>query len=302
MEEMVLEEIREFLSNAGLSNYEINAYIALLTSKHLTAKEISYKSGVPTGRIYEVLDELKSREMILMEDSRPKRYSAINFNIGFQRLINHLRKEERKKISSLIQQAKVLESRIAKSDLYIKQERSTIFWSTAFGSFPILSLYNKELENLEFEFLATGFLNENTLKVLKYGKDLYDGILNAIERGVRVKYLWSFEYDDRPLTDNDTERIEYLYRGVIEQLESMYNLSIEIAGFSMKFTEKRFTTYYDIFDQNRVIIKLQNPINPNQIYACMNVIDPDLAKALRDKYLSLWTFEANESLSLEFLR
>jgi sugar-specific transcriptional regulator TrmB len=301
-DEIILEEIREFLRNAQLSNYEINAYITLITSKSLTAKEISKDSGVPTGRIYEVLDELKNREMILMEDSRPKKYSAINFNIGFQRLINHLKIEERKKISSLIQQAKLLESRIAKSDLYIKQEQSPVFWSTAFGSWSILSLYNRELENVDVEFLATGFLNEKTLKVIKYGRDLYDGILNAVERGVRVRYLWSFEYDDRILVDEDYERINYLYNAAIEQLENMYNLSIDLRGFEMKFIERRLPTYYDIFDTNRVIIKLQNPLKPNHIYACMNVIDPELAKALRDKYLSLWTFEASDSLSLEYPR
>ena len=60
----------------------------------------------------------------------------------------------------------------------------------------------------------------------------------------------------------------------------------------MRFIQKRILTYYDIFDNNRVLIKLQNPLEPWQIFACINVLDPVLAKKLTEKYENMWLFEA----------
>ena len=91
MPNQLIEEIQDFLRSAELSNYEIYSYLTLLRSGSLTARELSIKSGVPTGRIYEILEELKNREMIEVQDSRPKEYKAITFNLGFENLISHLK-------------------------------------------------------------------------------------------------------------------------------------------------------------------------------------------------------------------
>ena len=77
----LMEDLREFLNDANLSTYEINAYIALLTSSRTnnpTAKEISSKSSVPGGRIYEVLEDLSSKGMVEIIESRPKKFLSAN--------------------------------------------------------------------------------------------------------------------------------------------------------------------------------------------------------------------------------
>ncbi|MHA2431593.1 MAG: hypothetical protein ACXACC_11280 [Promethearchaeota archaeon] len=40
MSEELIKEVKEFLRNSNLSNYEINTYITLLNSNNLTAREI----------------------------------------------------------------------------------------------------------------------------------------------------------------------------------------------------------------------------------------------------------------------
>ena len=67
-----------------------------------------------------------------------------------------------------------------------------------------------------------------------------------------------------------------------------------MAGFEMRFVHRRIPIYYDIFDKERIFIKLLNPIRPYQIFACMNVFDITLAAELRRQYLELWTLEAFE--------
>jgi sugar-specific transcriptional regulator TrmB len=52
------------LTQCGLSEYEAKAYIALLRENPASAYEIAKNSGIPTSKIYEVINKLESRSMI----------------------------------------------------------------------------------------------------------------------------------------------------------------------------------------------------------------------------------------------
>jgi len=287
------EDLEQLLKSAELSAYEIKVYLSLLNSNHLTAREISLKSNVPSGRIYEVLEELKMKGLIEIQDSRPKMYRALNFNQAFNNLISHLNNRHKRKTDVLTNEAKILESRLFESDLLNKKEPSRIFWSTVYGAQSIISMYMRHYKELQEELLLNDFINENTLKVLPYGRKLFEGIINAVNRGVQVKLLWSFEHDDRPLSENDKEEKLNLYNKIIKKLKEILNVtSVFNSRFEMRFVYKKISTNFDIFDKKRILFKLQNPLQPFQIFACMNVLDQNLAEKLREKYLSIWTFES----------
>ncbi len=294
MSKKIIVELKEFLKNSKLSNYEINSYITLLHSDILTAREICGKSGVPSGRIYEVLEKLKDYGMIEIQESRPKMYRSKSLNLALHNLISYQNNENQRKVSFLYDQAKILESKLYDSDFLIKQDSSKIFWSTAFGVPEIFSLYKNNFNDLKEELLMTGFLNENTIKVLQYAKNFYEGIINALNRDVQVKYLWSLEHDDRPLSNEQKNRNKTLYGKLIKKFKELYNISSDMDGLEMKLIHQKIPTYYDIFDKKRIMIKLQNPLNPYQIFACLNILDPNLAKELKKKFLSIWLFESIE--------
>lgn len=290
----LLQELKDFFKTLKLSNYGIRVYLTLLQSNTLTAKELSKKARVPTGRIYDVLEEIRDKGMIEIQESRPKLYKAISPNLAFHGLISHIQSENQKKISSLLDQAKVLESELEQSNLWFARESPGLFWSTAFGALPVMSLFTKRINELTEEYLMTAFITEDTVRVLPLGKPLFRSILNAINRGVKVKILWSFEFDRRPVADEQKERNLQLYYGVLKKLQDLFGISSKLEGLKVKYINRRFPTYYDILDKNRVLIKLQNPLKPTQIFACLNVLDPILAKELRDKYLALWLHDAIE--------
>jgi len=292
MSNKLTHEVKEFLRNSNLSTYEINAYITLLKSSNLTAREVSEKSNVPTGRIYEILESLKDKGMIEIQDSRPKVYKAIFFNVAANNLISHIKKDEQRKTSYLINQAKELELKINNLGVFAKPGSSKIFWSTAYGWESIFELYIKRFNAVKENLLMTGFLNENTLKVIPQAKIFYKGILNALNRGVQVKYLWSFEFDERPLLDEQKSWNRMLFNQLTKKLKKLFMLSSKIDGFEMRFIHKKLPTYYDVFDNNKVLIKLQNPLKPWQIFACINILDPFLANELTKKYENIWLFEA----------
>ncbi|UCD02428.1 MAG: TrmB family transcriptional regulator [Promethearchaeota archaeon] len=296
MSNQLIQKLKEFLRNSDLSSYEINTYMTLLISNNLTAREVSEKSHVPIGRVYEILEGLKEKGMIETQDSRPKIYRAKSFNLAFKNLISYINSLTKRKVSYLIDQAKILESDLYNSSLFIKKDPSRVFWQTTYGLNSIITMYVKYYNELQEELLVNDFINENTIKVLPFGRKLFEGIINALNRGVNVKILWSFEHDTRPLSDERKKRNLELYGEVLDKLEELYNLSNKIERLEMRFINKRIPTNYDIFDKKRVFIKLQNPLKPSQIFACMNVLDPNLAENLREKFNQTWLFEANKRI------
>jgi len=296
MSQELNDDFKILLKKAKLSSYEINAYLTLLKSSNFTARELSKQSNIPTGRIYEVLDELNNKGMVEIIDKRPKIYSALSINQAINNLISYLDNIHKRKTEIISNEAKVLEAKLYDSDVFIKKEPSKIFWSTAYGAQSIISMYLRYARELKEELLLNDFINNYTLKVLPYGKDLFETIEEVLKRGVKVKLLWSFEHEERSLSETEKEEDFNLYKKVSFKLGEMFNLKSKFNGFKMKYVFKRIPTSFDIFDGKRIIFKIQDPLRPSRIFSCMNVLDPILANQLREKYLNVWTFEAFNDL------
>ncbi|MFC4245568.1 TrmB family transcriptional regulator [Natribaculum luteum] len=64
------------LGELGLSSYEEKVYRTLLVTGAATATNVSDASGVPKGRIYDVLNSLEARQLIRTQATDPTRYVA----------------------------------------------------------------------------------------------------------------------------------------------------------------------------------------------------------------------------------
>ena len=187
MSNELINEFKKLLKRGKLSSYEIHAYLTLLRSSDLTARELSERSKIPTGRIYEILEELKNKGMIEIKSSRPKVYSAFSFNQAVNNLISYLDNIHKRKTEILSNEAKVLEAKLYDSDVFIKKEPSKIFWSTAYGTQSIISMYMRYSRELKEELLLNDFINNYTLKILPYGKDLFGTIKEVLETGDHIR-------------------------------------------------------------------------------------------------------------------
>ena len=84
------------LRDIGLSEYEANAYRSLLQTGPATAKELSDESGVPMGRIYDVLGSIESQHLVRSQAaSRPKKYVAVEPETALDRLLADRKRELR---------------------------------------------------------------------------------------------------------------------------------------------------------------------------------------------------------------
>lgn len=65
---MTKEDIIKALENLGLSNYEAKAYLAFLSESPLTGYKLSKISGVPRSRIYETIEKLVAKGLVLAQE------------------------------------------------------------------------------------------------------------------------------------------------------------------------------------------------------------------------------------------
>ncbi len=65
---MTKEDIIQTLEHLGLSTYEAKAYMALFSEQPLTGYRLSKISGVPRSRIYETIEKLMAKGLVLSQE------------------------------------------------------------------------------------------------------------------------------------------------------------------------------------------------------------------------------------------
>ncbi len=65
------------LMEMGMSRYEARAYLALMTRGSCTAKEVATVTGIPYGKVYEIINSLSSKGFTALHPTRPVRCRAV---------------------------------------------------------------------------------------------------------------------------------------------------------------------------------------------------------------------------------
>lgn len=74
-----MKQLIQKLTTLGLSEYEAKAYLALLRAHPATAYEVSRESGIPTSKVYQVLDRLADRGMVaLAAGGKTRRFDPLD--------------------------------------------------------------------------------------------------------------------------------------------------------------------------------------------------------------------------------
>jgi sugar-specific transcriptional regulator TrmB len=97
-------EIIPKLRALGMNEYEARVYSTLVGLQKATARDIHETSGVPRGRIYEILNDLARRGFIGVEEGSPTSYYVLDVDQVFDRLkADHIRslEETREALKSL---------------------------------------------------------------------------------------------------------------------------------------------------------------------------------------------------------
>ncbi len=83
---MKTDDVIQELTRLGFSSYEAKAYYALLQKSPAIGYEVSKIARIPTAKIYEVLTNLKNKEVIFASSSDPAAYIPVPPQILLRRL------------------------------------------------------------------------------------------------------------------------------------------------------------------------------------------------------------------------
>ena len=83
-EQVLTVSLEEF----GLSKYESQAYIALISKGTISASELAYYSEIPRTKIYPTLLKLESKKLAIISKSKPIMCTAISPEDAFDEVIH----------------------------------------------------------------------------------------------------------------------------------------------------------------------------------------------------------------------
>jgi sugar-specific transcriptional regulator TrmB len=176
-------KLLESLRRAGLTIYESEAYLALLSKRELTAEEIAKSTSIPITRVYGTLEGLVQKGFTRTVQSRPKRFQAISPDQAKREYVTHLRRNFETNLLSVEEVMKHLQSDIeplyVESHLQVKPEELLE---------PIDGLQSMEARTGEYLHDATEEILISTA-LFAWLPKIKTRLRSAIVRGVKVRVL-----------------------------------------------------------------------------------------------------------------
>ena len=252
----------------GLTNSEIKAYLTLLSCGIMTARDTYRKSGVPFGKIYDVLYSLEKRGLISIQNSRPKMFMANEPKIGLKNLIS----EKEKNLQNLIEQASKVEGELNK--IHHEHPEDSLFWTVIlnvdFDKKSIHGLHSKIFNETKKELLvyipSPSIINE----FLIIDEEYISRYLELLEKGVKIKFLIG------QINKNDECMIK-----------SFFQHMLSYKNFTIKNTEV-ISQPFAIIDSEKIFLSIENPIKPDENLAGLYLWKKDFAIELRNKFENMW--------------
>ncbi len=178
------EETINHFTSFGLTEYESKAIFSLIKKGLLQAPEISRNTGIPKTRVYDVLEKLEEKQLVIALHGRPKKFQAIESS----KIIEKLIKEKRKELTKIEENALKLKENLFSEE---QEEKENVFKVRELNDFDrVLGqeiLKAKKSINVFTETSKRSFLKEALNK--------------AIEKKIKVNYSEKKEIDNTFVID-----------------------------------------------------------------------------------------------------
>ncbi|MFW9915621.1 MAG: TrmB family transcriptional regulator [Candidatus Thorarchaeota archaeon] len=263
------------LEELGLTSYEAKTYHALLSAGISDAKEICSQSGVPWGRIYDVLATLERKGLVESQSSRPKQFIPVEPRIALETLLELKSRE----IELLKETAARIESEL--NDLYRVPQEESMFWNVALGAEMEKKALERMVEAKKELLLYTElqkFKIPSSERLTEY-RNLLQGLVNS---GIKIRFLFAMEAQEIP---DKFMRFFAAFADLQEKIQT-------------RITPK-ISSCFDIIDGEKVILKVPNPIDPREYFAAIYVWQKPFAEELKAKFDELWMNAKQLQIGLE---
>jgi len=181
--EGALEKVRRTLMEMGLNEYQALALAHLLFMGEAKPLALSRASGVPSARIYDVLDELTRMGLVLVRPGRPSIFVSLTPEEVADKLVALGVKELERKVRMLREQANKL-VRMA-DQIYLRGGRAT-------HTVPLLRIVGVGNASLAETRRLYDMAREEILimsRAMEYLPNVADCLARALDRGVSVRVI-----------------------------------------------------------------------------------------------------------------
>ncbi len=185
-----MKSMENSLRDLGFNQYESRVYLSLLHEGPLTASAVSAKAKIPRPRVYDVLDSLSSRGIVITHPGRPGKFHAVDTDT----LIELLKKEEEEKFQKRINSYEKVRKVLEGTKLSKKNTNGETVWVLK-GEKTIHGKIREIIQNSEQEIIISG---NNLSKKMSLHKNLLN---TASEKGVKIKLI-SEKPGDFPVTEH----------------------------------------------------------------------------------------------------
>lgn len=256
------------LADLGLGSYEEDAYRSLIDLGAATAADLVEASGVPEGRIYDVLSDLETRRLVRVQTaSRPKRYVAVEPAVAVERLVESRATE----LQAEIERYQSLGDQL-KTELEGGSRVEEPFWTTAIGTEDAIELLFERVDVADSQVVMVAETVPSPIDLDEVGPSILDRLAAALGRGVDVSLLVSEDV------------VAAAPGGLLERLEGP---PFDSDLFSIRTTPTLYGSLY-LIDREELCVGVQNPIDPEQILGMINVKDPAFVLELQTQFREQW--------------
>lgn len=256
------------LRDVGLSEYEARAYRGLLESGPATANELSEETGVPMGRVYDVLNGLERDRLVRSQAaSRPKRYVAVEPDTALERLLEEkrrtLRREER-------QFEEAVES--LTTELEREQQPDERFWTASVGDEESVDLLVERIAAATDRIIVIAATPTAGLAPGEVGPAVTDELADALARGVAVSVLLS-ESAPGDLPPSVGQRYA-------DRLADHPRFAVR--------THPSVRGTVTLVDDTEACLAVPSPVDPDRTFAVIDLTDPTVAADVRERFHERW--------------
>lgn len=250
------------LQELGLGAYESAAYVALLSLGVAGARTICERSGVPSSKIYSIMDKFRALGMVEVQQSRPLKFRAADPVAAVDRLARTKEHE----LASFREALPAIKARLES----IHSSAGAIdrpFFNLEFGMEAHIKRHLARLAEAESE--TCSYFEATCLKGARiYGSLVKQGIVrNILAGGVRARVL--FGVDDASMAV-----------GFVQGLPHIRDIEARLTG--------RIHAPFHVIDGRSVIMVIDNPLFRDGRVASVYATDRKLAREMRDGYMSMW--------------
>ncbi len=262
--------MKESLKRLGLTSYEAQAYLTLTTTGPLDASKLAKNSKIPTGRIYSILTSLEERGLVRRQDTRPKKYMAVQPQIAVKKLAETKKAELDEKKQEIDETAQKLHIELLG---IARKKPQAQFWTVAVGEKEAWELSRELINQAEKEILFFLTSKEMTKKEPHPNhQETLNSLLKALEKGVKIRILLN------PLSNLE----EYTKNPTVKRLLGHLGKQLQCR------TAENPTTPFDIIDSETVLLRINNPAKPEELLATVHLQNNQLAKELRKRFQEIW--------------